>query len=100
MDFLPSHRVVACFALADPDLARTRPQAGEGGAVGQVARPRSEFVAAAAQNLLAGVAGSLQKGVVGRHNLSLRVEDYDPVIDTVDYRFEPLALGTHFANQA
>ena len=76
------------------------PQAGEGGAVGQVARPRFKFVAAAAQNLLAGVAGSLQKGVVGRHNLSFRVEDYDPVINTVDYRFQPLPLGAYFADQA
>ena len=100
MDFFPSHRVVAGFALTDPNLAPARPQAREGGAVGHIARPRSELVAAAAQNLLARDCGSLQKGVVGRHNLSFRVEDYDPVINTVDHRFQPLPLGAYFAHQA
>src|SRR5208337_2819258 len=100
VDFFPGHRFVAAFALADPDLAPTRPQAGEGGAVGQIARPRSQFEAAATQNLLAGDGGSLQKCVIGSHNLSFRVEDYNPVIDTVDHGFQPLPLGTHFSNQA
>ena len=88
------------FALADPNLVRPRPQAGEGGTVGQVARPRRKFVAAAAENLLAGIAGALQEGVVGRYNLSFRVEDYDAVINTVDHRFQPLPLGVDFPNQA
>ena len=58
------------------------------------------MVAAAAQSLRAGVAGALEKGVVGRDNFSLRVKDDDPVINTVDHRFQSLPLAADFPDQA
>ncbi len=64
------------------------------------AHARRHVAAAAAEHLVAAVAGPLQEGIVGRDHRPLRVEHDDAVVDAVDDGLEPLALLAHLADQA